>query len=183
MNTTIDAPLEWNLETHDFEMRSGADFSADRLHRLLLWRRWSIEPCLGFVMLNPSSAHETRNDPTTVRNMARARALGYGGVIQVNLYSFRTPSPAVLKALGYPGFMRGDASGVHIHAWCRMLREVVDIVLAWGAHAKPEDAARAIRFLRNAHPSKRLLHLGVLKNGQPRHPLMTAYASPLLEWP
>ncbi len=87
---------------YGFPSPSGADFSADRLHRFLLWRIWSPAPgkLLGFVMLNPSSADETRDDPTTVRNCARARGLGYAGVVQANLYSFRTPSPAVLKAHG-----------------------------------------------------------------------------------
>lgn len=167
-------------EHYGFPTAIGAEFSADRLHRFLLWRIWSPPPgkLLGFVMLNPSSADETRDDPTTVRNMARARALGYAGVVQANLYSFRTPSPAKLKAEGYPGGPRG----VNHEALWKIAAFCQDVVLACGAHARLEDLQWAKLVLAGAAQPPRLLHLGLLKNGAPRHPLHTAYAVPLQEW-
>ncbi len=130
------------------------------------------------------AADETRDDPTTVRNIARSRSLGYAGIVQANLYSFRTPSPRALKAAGYPGFVGGDDG--NYEAWRRLLEACDDVVLAWGNHAHGGyvDRDRAVWCLREIQGSrpKRLLHLGLTKTSQPRHPLMTAYAVPLQEW-
>lgn len=174
---------------YGFGSMNGAEFSADRLHRFLLWRIWSPPPgkLLGFVMLNPSIADETRDDPTTTRNCARARLLGYAGIVQANLYSFRTPSPKVLKESGYQGGVHEyRANAVEI---TRLAEKCRDIVLAWGAHARSIDADSAISLLRHTPTPPgppRLLHLGQNANGAPRHPLMTAYGQPpdfgLKEW-
>lgn len=46
----------------------GATFSPDRRYRYLLWRMWSpAMPVANFVLLNPSTADETVNDPTVER--------------------------------------------------------------------------------------------------------------------
>lgn len=160
-----------------FPSFNGAEFSVDRVHRFLLWRIWDEQtPPLGFIMLNPSVADETRDDPTTVRNMTRARALGYGGVVQANLYSFRTPSPRALKQAGYPC---ATANWGHLQ---HLARACDDVVLAWGAHAPLVRAYEVVGTLRESAGRPRLLHLGLLKNGAPRHPLHTAYAVMLQEW-
>ena len=164
-----------------FPVGLGAEFSEERVHRYLLWRVWSAEkPPLGFVMLNPSSADEKRDDATTVRNMRRARVLGYGGVVQANLYSYRTPSPKALFAAGAPGFVLNDDG--NLRAWARVAEACDDVVLAWGAHADVQHAKLAVGFLASCAKPLRLLHLGRLKDGAPRHPLHTAYAAPLQEW-
>lgn len=156
----------------------GAEFSADRTHRYLLWRVWdAAAPLLGYVMLNPSSADETRDDPTTIRNMRRAKALGYGGVVQANLYSYRTASPTVLRRLGRPG-----AGGLNYLYIGQLAERCPNVVLAWGAHALPADGAALVAKLRALPQPPRLLHLGRLKNGAPRHPLHTAYATALQPW-
>ena len=156
---------------------AGAEFSEDRAHRFLLWRSWSYRPLLGFVMLNPSTANETCDDPTTTRNMERARRLNYGGIVQANLYSFRTKSPAALKAAGYPGAANED--NPNGEAVKRLFKLCQDVVFAWGAHARVQDAGRMI-ITANClwrRDTTRIMHLGRLKNGQPRHPLMTGYGT------
>ncbi len=175
-----------------FATAVGAEFSADRAHRLLLWRIWDqATPPLGFVMLNPSSADETRDDPTTILNMVRARAAGYGGVVQANLYSYRTPSPRKLKQAGYPGFACADEGNAR--AWKQLVNACADVVLVWGAHARCHkgvqvDGDRAVWMLTTFFPQEfgirapRLLCLGRLKGGAPRHPLHTAYAVPLQDF-
>jgi hypothetical protein len=44
-------------------MRSRADLSPCRRYRFALWRRCVGEPRMLFVMLNPSTADETGDDP------------------------------------------------------------------------------------------------------------------------
>lgn len=169
---------------YGFPASQGAEFSSDMLHRFLLWRIWSPEPgkLLGFVMLNPSTADATNDDPTTTRNMARARRMGYAGIVQANLYSYRTPSPDKLKAQGYPGAPTGIDGGENMRSVGIMFAACQDVVLAWGAHARIYDAAAFVRIVRQAPKNSRLLHLGLLKNGMPRHPLMVSYSTPLQEW-
>lgn len=54
---------------------NGATFSACRNYRYLLWRRWSAEPVLVFICLNPSTADEQHNDPTNRRTIGFAKDL------------------------------------------------------------------------------------------------------------
>lgn len=172
-----------NKEYHGFPAAAGAEFNAERTHRLLYWESWGpLSPVLGFLMLNPSVAGQVvagqlLADPTTVRNRARARALGYGGFVQANLYSFIATHPRDLKAAGYP------SSAENRQAYKRMALLCDDVVLACGAHARPPELYAAVILMR-AVPGggPRLWHLGLLKGGMPRHPLHTAYAVPLQEW-
>jgi hypothetical protein len=53
---------------------TGARFSADRLYRYALWRVWDADRGLcNFLMLNPSTADETIDDPPW-----RAASVGRG---------------------------------------------------------------------------------------------------------
>src|SRR4051812_14962809 len=68
----------------------GARFSSDRRHRYALWRVWDGDRGLcNFLMLNPSTADETSDDPTVASCTRRARAWGYGGLVVTNLFAFR----------------------------------------------------------------------------------------------
>jgi hypothetical protein len=54
--------------------RHGAVFSDDREYRYRLWRTWDVDkPTAAFVMLNPSTADETENDPTIRRCIGFAK--------------------------------------------------------------------------------------------------------------
>jgi hypothetical protein len=55
-----------------------------------------------FVLLNPSTADETREDPTVRRCIGFARSLGYGALEVVNLYAYVATDPAELRRAGYP---------------------------------------------------------------------------------
>ena len=59
---------------------STAHYSPCETYRYALTRVWDeTAPKLLFIMLNPSTATELKNDPTIERCERRARALGYGG--------------------------------------------------------------------------------------------------------
>ena len=59
----------------------GAIVDATANYRYLLWRRWDDQrPSVGIVMLNPSRADATVNDPTIRRCIGFAQRWGYGGV-------------------------------------------------------------------------------------------------------
>lgn len=163
---------------HGFPAASGAQFNADRKHRLLLWRVWDdSKPLLGFVALNPSKVDEVKNDPTTTRNCERARREGFGGVVMGNLYDYVARHPSSLKFAGYPCSEENwDALLSGVGARCST------VVLACGQWARPTDFAELVKRLRALPAPPRLVHLGLLKGGLPRHPLHTAYAVPLQEF-
>lgn len=154
-----------------------AEFSADRRYRYCLTREWDDgKKPLGFVMLNPSTANEKRDDPTLARCVERARRLGFGAVEVYNLYAWCATDPAELRRVVEPVGRDNDL-------YLRNAAETLtDVVLAWGAHGHPSRAGAVVRLFQNASLPARLWHLGLLKGGQPRHPLHTAYAAPLQPW-
>ena len=82
----------------DLFEQSGASFSPCGTYRYTLWRRWSFVPPATFVLLNPSTADATRNDPTVERCERRARELGCGGIRVANLFALRSTDPARYRA-------------------------------------------------------------------------------------
>lgn len=151
------------------ETLSEASYSACTSYRYALTRIWGPGPRLAFVMLNPSTASELVNDPTVARCEARARAMGQGAFRVVNLFAFRATDPADLKRAASPVGPENDAVLAEAAAWADAL------LCAWGAHGAHlgRDAA-CLPILREA--GKPLLHLGLTKAGQPRHPLYIAAA-------
>ena len=144
-------------------MQSSAAFSKCRRYRYALWRQWAEGPRVLFVMLNPSTADETVNDPTIRRCISFAKAWGYGSLVAGNLFALRTPSPAVLKKNANPVGPRNDA-------WLRrLLAESNFVVAAWGNHGQYRNRSDQVRkWLPRFHV------LGITKQGEPRHPLYVA---------
>src|SRR6185295_13389216 len=68
----------------------GTMLSPDRKYRYVLFRCWDIEKTMvNFVALNPSTADESKDDPTLRRCMSFAKSFGYGGLYITNLFAFR----------------------------------------------------------------------------------------------
>ena len=152
-------------------MQARADFSPCRRYRFALWRRWAGGPQVLFVMLNPSTADETGDDPTIRRCIAFARSWGFGGLAVGNLFAFRTPSPAVLRSAPRPVGEDNDD-------WLSRLRaESERAVAAWGDHGRFLGRAAAVRA---ALPG--LHHLGLTKRGEPRHPLYLPASTEPVRW-
>ena len=71
----------------------GALFSECGAFRMMLWRTWSDGPQVTFVMLNPSTADATHDDPTIRRCVGFAKREGFGCLVVVNLFNFRATKP------------------------------------------------------------------------------------------
>lgn len=127
-----------------------------------------------FVMLNPSTADATLDDPTIRRCRGFARGWGCAGIVVANLYALRSTDPAVLRG-------HRDAIGPENDDWLRRLAgEFGDVVCAWGANAEPARSAAVIEILRGA--GARLWCLGITKAGAPKHPLYISASQPLLPY-
>ena len=152
---------------------SAAVFSQDRRYRYLLRRR--VGDSSGrvlFIMLNPSRADETRNDPTIRRCIGFARSWGYGRLEVVNLFALMSTDPkALLKA--------DDPIGPDNDAAIQAALKVADtVVLAWGNHAL-DHKRRAAAVTDMARKAARPYCLGLTARGAPRHPLRLARTTPL----
>ena len=77
-------------------------FSPCGRFRYRLGRRWGASPTVAFVLLNPSTADDERDDPTVRRCVDFARRLGFGGLEVVNLYAYVATDPDDLRRAGHP---------------------------------------------------------------------------------
>jgi hypothetical protein len=147
-------------------MKSRAELSPCKNYRYALWREWSDEPQVLFVMLNPSTADDSQDDPTIRRCIAFAKQWGYGGLIVANLFAWRSPYPAHLKNAR-------DPIGPSNDQWLKKLaKQSAAVVGAWGNHGTYMQRGQAVAAL---FPG--LQCLGVTKQGQPRHPLYVPSAT------
>lgn len=143
-----------------------AEWSECRTYRYTLERRWADgAPCV-FIMLNPSTATESENDPTNRRTMTFAQQWGFGSVIAVNEFAFRATDPKHMKAAADPVGPEND----------RILRETCakagGIVCAWGVHGRHRDRDLDVVTMLSYRTEKPPLQcLGFTKAGDPRHPL------------
>lgn len=150
-----------------------AVISACGTYRYLLQREWLGGYFRGralFVMLNPSTADATQDDPTIRRCIGFAKAWGCAGLEVVNLYAFRATKPAEMFAAADPVGPRNDT---HILAAANRAKV---IVLGWGANAK-RDRSTDVRALLS---DRQVNALGFTKDGHPRHPLYVRGDAPLL---
>jgi len=144
-------------------MKTGAIIDITGLYRYLLWREWDAASLkVGFVMLNPSRADGTIDDPTIRRCIGFARSWGYGGLEVANLFAYRTAKPSELRRAIDPVGLENDA-------YLRSLVQRVDrVILAWGNWGSWQGRDRAVL---NLFGSTQLYSLAITKTGQPKHPL------------
>ncbi len=147
-------------------------------HRLWLARELDVLPGLSydgtalFVMLNPSVADASRNDPTITRVCWFAfERLQAARLLVGNLFTVRATDPRSFD----PGADWANCADADAALeW--MSAQADCVVLAWGSPQNTRDPAavrsRALavkKILAAAHPAA--LTLGLTASGDPRHPL------------
>lgn len=164
------------VRTHQTgDCHSTAIYSDCETYRYALTREWGAGPRMMFVMLNPSTASELRNDPTVERCERRARALGCGAFRVTNLFAFRATDPRDLKRAAQPIGPANDQALVDGVAWADR------ILCGWGAHgAHLGRDSNVVGLLQDA--GAQLWHLGLTLAGAPRHPLYLSYAVQPIRW-
>ena len=108
-------------------------------------------------MLNPSSADENIDDPTTKKVISYSKKWGYGGLHICNLYTYRTTSPKILFDI--PKNKRGSNKN-EIKKYAKKSSKVV---YAWGNKEKVPP------WLNQMVPNPSFIELS--KEGVPKHPL------------
>ena len=160
----------------------GTFFSADRVYRYTLWREWGtgtlpiLQPNHGansyvmFIGLNPSTADETKDDPTIRKCIGFAKRWGFGSLCMTNLFAYRSTDPRKMKDHPNP---IGDDNDLWL-ACCA--RSAGMIVAAWGRdgqHLKRDLAV--MQILKDVHC------LGLNNDGSPKHPLYVPYGTVVMQ--
>lgn len=148
---------------------STALISPDGVYRYRLRRQWDYSGTLCcWVMLNPSTADASTDDPTIRRCIAFSRGWGYGGIVVVNLYGLRSMNPRQLRVHHDPVGPDNDA---HI---AELVRESEMVMCAWGAHPvaqRRDRTGKVIKLIRRCKACPEVRCLGLTQDGAPRHPL------------
>lgn len=162
-----------------------ATFSPCRAYRYTLSRHWHVacpvasKGLLTVVMLNPSTADATKNDPTIRRVIYFASSAAFDGVLVLNLFAIRTTHPAEL-------LRRPDPVGPDNDRHLRSALEAATllnspVLAAWGAYdAKGLSVADRAAAVVAMVPGVRWVCLGTTKHGSPRHPLYVKSAQPMV---
>ena len=152
----------------------GADFNEDRTRRYRLWRLTGLRgQVVLFVMLNPSDADETEDDPTLRRCIGFAERWRCSRIEVVNAFTAVTSAPSELKRLVTTADSEDDE-------YLRRGLSACDfVVAAWGRNGTYLGRDKQVRGLLR-ESGKPVYCFGVTKNGQPEHPLYIPYARALV---
>lgn len=151
-------------------MQSAAVISPCGTWRYELRRVWDVRCQLLVVcMLNPSTADHEVNDPTILTLIHFAKLWGYGGLLVVNLFAFRSSSPADMMA-------RSDAfgpeNGAHIASAMEYAREHGGrLLVAWGNGGDHDDKAEWFCACALNVFDLTLVCLGTTNSWKPKHPM------------
>jgi len=157
-----------------------AVISACQQYRYRLEREIQAEgQVFAFFGINPSTADADLDDATVKKWRGFSQRNGVRRFIVGNVFAYRSTDPKGLALVD-------DPFGPD---WQRHLVEIIQeadvLVPCWGTLGKmPRDLKGAPAQLL-AHliaSGKPVLHFGRTRCGQPMHPLMLGYSTPLLPW-
>lgn len=181
-----------------------AQFSGCGRYRYRLTRELGGKLTLTFVMLNPSTADGSADDPTIRRCKGFAKDWGYGRLVIVNLYAFRATNPRDMWRLAHadrnrPHLPLGNIIGEDndsaiARAACEargFLGGVCDgsggvVVCAWGRGGTVDKQLAKMHAERVERVAKLiggdLYCLGTNGDGSPKHPLYLPEDTEAMLW-
>jgi len=156
-----------------------AIFSPDRTLRYVVTRKTGEQDKLFVgVGLNPSVADAFKNDPTVRRGIGFAQRERCGLYVMLNSDAFRATDPKDLFSAAARGV---DVAGEHNDNVIRFVFDLVEpgdlVVPMWGVHVRRGRADRIAELARAARIP--MVCFGTTKDGEPKHPLYLASATPL----
>lgn len=158
----------------DYEGTCSATFSPCRKYRYELRRTWKPRArVMVFVGLNPSTADERTEDPTIRRILGFADDWGFGMLVMLNVFAFRSTDPKVLHDRAARG---REVIGPENDETIRRIFEVHrkdKLVIGWGANGTLLERGRDVASMARAL-HRRPECFGLTQNGQPKHPLYLA---------
>jgi hypothetical protein len=164
-----------SVRYQDFQSAT-AKFSPCRTYRYSLGRVWDPRaPSACWILLNPSTADERQLDPTLRRCVGFSSAWGFGSMLVVNLFAFRSPYPSRVYAAKDPVGPRND------YFIRRIARRADKVIVGWGVHGKLLDRqGRVLELLKSS--GTKAWCLGTTKTHHPKHPLYLAASTKLVPY-
>lgn len=155
--------LKWSIEDVMREIKRGAEFSECNRYRSRLFREWDRRlPGIMFIMLNPSTADDEKEDPTVRRCIGFATRWGYGWMEVRNIFSLRSTDPGAL-------YRERDPIGPD-NPLIYSDDNFDKIVLAWGNHGM--HMGRGEQVIKMLWAMKKpICYFSMTDMGQPKHPL------------
>lgn len=167
-----------HTEQYINEIVKGAVISPCGHYRYQLTRAWpGTGRAVCFVMLNPSTADASIDDPTIRRCIGFAKRLGGSKLVVVNLFAYRSTDPSALTS-------QEDPEGKDNQHWIdASVNGSSTVVAGWGVLKPVLPSSIRHRIIRLRTIATKLWCLGKTQNGHPRHPLYVKADQPLVEWP
>lgn len=139
-------------------------------------------PVYAFFGINPSTADANLDDATVRKWIGFTKAWGGSRFIVGNVFAYRATDVRKLADVTQWLHIERD-NWAHLEA----IVEAADVLVpCWGDRGKvPRELHNSIDRLRDWLRSigKPVKHLGLTKGGDPKHPLMLGYDTPLVPWP
>lgn len=141
----------------------GAAFSKCKMYRYRLWRIWDDKkPKVLFIMLNPSTADSTMDDPTIRRCIGFAKSWDYGGLYVGNLFPYRCSQPkGLFKSIN----AKGEQNQAHLLEMSKLCKIGI---CAWGNQPIIDKIDPKHRLDDLNIP---LYYIDLSLGGTPKHPL------------
>jgi hypothetical protein len=136
-------------------------------------------PVYAFFGVKPSTADASLDDATVRKLIGFCKRLGGSRFIVGNAFAYRATDVRELAAIDDP---RGPDIGDHITS---IIEEADILVPCWGnANKVPTTLQSSFDEILDALSSsgKPVMHFGLTKSGDPRHPLILGYSTPLVTW-
>lgn len=132
------------------------------------------------IMVNPSTADAEQDDATIRKLKGFGARNGWGRIIVGNLFAYRATDVRELVTADDPV---GPDNDEHLR---QIIRAVPRVIFAWGPTAKLPRHLRE-RWREVYELARRLQHTPYsigkpAADGQPCHPLMLAYDTPIVPW-
>lgn len=147
-------------------------------YRYLLEREVSMfgKGTLLFIMLNPSTADASKDDPTIRKCMGFAERLGFARFQVVNLFAYRATDPDELRGMV-------DAFGPQNDLYVRNAINSADkVICAWGTKGVLHGADQKMKKWLEFWERNKVFALELTKDGHPKHPLYVPYSAQIVEF-
>jgi hypothetical protein len=162
-----------------------AEFSEDALYRYTLTRENLIpgnDRVLVDIGLNPSTATADEDDRTIAKGIVYALAWGFGRLVKLNAYTYRTKSPKIMFSAKSQGI---DIVGPANDRWILDIVELANrtggkVLCSWGGNIEPFRQEQLVELLKG-------VELWCVKQnedrwGTPAHYLYQKNSSTLIPW-
>lgn len=145
---------------------SYAELSECGQYRYFLKRTWNNnDKIMTYIMLNPSTADASKDDPTIHKCVKFAIREGCGSICVINLFALRSSKPEVL-------YTHNDPIGPENDYWIDKIAKQSEIIIAaWGNHSNLFNRNIEVVNRLKLYGITNLCCLGLNKTGTPKHPL------------